>query len=185
MHPPCFAIILPKGKSMEDTSWYLAIFTNPFLRGLTIGAIVCLFIWVRSVLRIRELRKDVIKLREHLHTKLEIDSAENERRKKEIETLKEERDNLRNMIQVLNQKPGRQEIRQAHVYQKAIDIMFEKAPGFAPAWLITLKEAEELVQQSERGILPFFKRMTSSSPKPLEDFDAERKKALEMHPSDS
>jgi len=170
---------------MEETSWYISILANPFFRGLGIGLIVCLIFWVRSLLRIRELSKNVSKLREHLHTKLEIDSTENERRKNDIERLKKERDNLRNMIQVLNQKPGRQEIRQAHVYQKAIDIMFEKAPGFAPAWQITIKEAEEEMQQAERGILPFLKRMTSTPTKGHEDFENERKKALEMNTSDS
>jgi hypothetical protein len=68
------------------------------------------------------------------------------------------------MIQVLNQKPSKQEIRQAQVYQKAIETMFEKSPGFAPAWQITLKEAEEEMRNAEKGILPFFKRMTGSSP---------------------
>lgn len=170
---------------MEETSWYISILTNPFFRGLAIGLAVCFIIWIRSLLRIRELSKNVSKLREHLHTKLEIDSTENERRKKEIEQLKQERDNLRNMIQVLNQKPGRQELRQSQVYQKAIDIMFEKAPGFAPAWQITLKEAEEEMQQAERGILPFFKRMTGTPGKAHEDFETERKKALEMKTSES
>ena len=168
---------------MEETSWYMSILVNPFYRGLAIGLIVCLIFWVRSLLRIRELSKNVTKLREHLHTKLEIDSAENERRKKDIVRLTEERDNLRNMMQVLNQKPGRQEIRQAQVYQKAIDIMFEKAPGFAPAWQITLKEAEEEMLQAERGILPFLKRMTGTPGKTHESFAEERKKALEMKTS--
>jgi len=170
---------------MEETSWYISILVNPFFRGLAIGLIICIVFWVRSLLRIRELSKNVTKLREHLHTKLEIDSSENERRKKEIEQLKQERDNLRNMIQVLNQKPGRQEIRQGQVYQKAIDIMFEKAPGFAPAWQITLKEAEEEMQQAERGLIPFLKRMTGTPGKAHEDFEGERKKALEMNTSRS
>ena len=170
---------------MEETSWYIDILSNPFVRGLAIGIVIWLFFWVRSVLRIRELTKNVRKLREHLHTKLEIDSSENERRKLDIEKLKEERDNLRNMVQVMNQKPGRTELRQAQVYQRAIDIMFEKAPGFAPAWQITLKEAEEEMQNAERGIIPFFKRITGTPLKGHEDFEGERKKALEMKSSDS
>jgi uncharacterized protein YhaN len=168
---------------MEETSWYMNILTNPFFRGLAIGIIIWLIFWIRSQMRIRELSRNVKKLREHLHTKLEIDSAENERRKNEIEKLKQERDNLRNMVQVMNQKPGRQELRQAQVYQRAIDIMFEKAPGFAPAWRITLKEAEEELQNAERGIIPFFKRMTGTPAKSHEDFEGERKKALEFKDS--
>ena len=168
---------------MEEPSWYMNILTNPFFRGLAIGLAVCIFFWIRSLLRIRELSKNVQKLREHLHTKLEIDSTENERRKGEIDKLKKERDNLRNMVQVMNQKPGRQELRQAQVYQRAIDIMFEKAPGFAPAWQITLKEAEEEMQNAEGGIIPFFKRMTGTPAKGHEEFETERKKALELKDS--
>jgi hypothetical protein len=148
---------------MEDTSWISNILSNPFLRGLAIGLIVALILWIKGLLKTRELNNNMKKLREHLHTKLEIDSADNERRKGEMDKVKQERDNLRNMVQVLNQKPGRQELRQVQVYQKAIEIMFEKSPGFAPAWQITIKEAEEEVKRAERGIIPFFKRMTTSS----------------------
>jgi hypothetical protein len=148
---------------MEDTSWISSILANPFLRGLIIGLLVAAVLWVRGLLKTRELNGNLKKLREHLHTKLEIDSAENERRKADLEKIKQERDNLRNMVQVLNQKPGRQELRQVQVYQKAIEIMFEKSPGFAPAWQITIKEAEEEIKRAERGIIPFFKRMTTSS----------------------
>lgn len=169
---------------MEETSWYMNILSNPFFRGLAVGIVIWLFFWIRSQIRIRELSRNVKKLREHLHTKLEIDSAENERRKAEIDKLKQERDNLRNMVQVMNQKPGRQEFRQTQVYQRAIDIMFEKAPGFAPAWQITLKEAEEEMQNAERGIIPFFKRMTGTPAKGHEEHEGERKKALEFNDSD-
>jgi hypothetical protein len=165
---------------MEDTSWISNILANPFLRGLTIGLLVAAILWVRGLLKTRELNGNLKKLREHLHTKLEIDSAENERRKGDLEKIKQERDNLRNMVQVLNQKPGRQELRQVQVYQKAIEIMFEKSPGFAPAWQITIKEAEEEIKRAERGIIPFFKRMTTSSSPGSEKSS---KKTLELEQS--
>ncbi len=149
---------------MEETSWLATIFDNLFLRGLIIGLIIAFALWVRSLLNSRQLKADIKKLREHLQTKFEIESADNERRKEEMTQLRQERDNLRNMIQVLNQKPGKQEIRQAQVYQKAVETMFEKSPGFAPAWQITLKEAEEEMRNAEKGLLPFFKRMTGSTP---------------------
>jgi len=168
-------------KIMENSSWIWEIFSNPFLRGLAIGLLVAVVLWVRGWLKARELNANMKKLREHLHTKLEIDSAENERRKGEIDRLKQERDNLRNMVQVLNQKPGRQELRQVQVYQKAIEIMFEKSPGFAPAWQITVKEAEEEIKRAERGIIPFFKRMTTSSP----GTEKSSKKPLELEQSTS
>ncbi|MCI5220453.1 MAG: hypothetical protein D3914_14980, partial [Candidatus Electrothrix sp. LOE2] len=141
-----------------------SISDHPFLFGLAIGLVLAVIFWVRSVIRTRILSAEIRKLREHLHTKFEIESADNERRKEELNQLRQERDNLRNMIQVLNQKPSKQEVRQTQVYQKAIETMFEKSPGFAPAWQITLKEAEEEMRNAEKGILPFFKRMTGSSP---------------------
>jgi len=164
---------------MEDTSWISGIFANPFLRGLLVGLFIALVLWVRGLFKVRDLNGSLKKLREHLHTKLEIDSAENERRKGEMDKLRQERDNLRNMVQVLNQKPGRQELRQVQVYQKAIEIMFEKSPGFAPAWQITVKEAEEEIKRAERGIIPFFKRMTTSNP----GSEKSSKKTLELEQS--
>ena len=149
---------------MEETSWLMTIIGNPFAKGLALGITFCIIIYVRGYLRRRELAKEVDRLRTHLHTKLEIDSTDNERRKKELERLKQERDNLQITVQSLNQKPGRKEIRQYYVYQTALDIMFEKAPGFAPAWQITVKEAEELFEKSERGIVPLLKRLRPSNP---------------------
>jgi hypothetical protein len=149
---------------MEETSWLAELFANTFVRGLAVGLLIAFAFWVRSVIKARALHGDIRKLRGHLQTKFEIESTENERRKEEINQLRQERDNLRNMIQVLNQKPGKQELRQAQVYQKAAEIMFEKSPGFAPVWQITLREAEEEMRNAEKGIIPFFKRITSSTP---------------------
>ncbi len=131
-------------------------------------------------MRRRELTKEVSRLRTHLHTKLEIDSKENERRKQELEILKQERDNLRITVQSLNQKPGRKEIRQFYVYQTALDMMFEKAPGFAPAWQITLKEAENLFEKSEKGVVPLLKRLMPTNPdKQVEEYEKLSRVSLE------
>ncbi|MFP7754828.1 hypothetical protein ACLG6S_09265 [Thermodesulfobacteriota bacterium B35] len=165
---------------MQETSWISNILANPFLRGLIIGLLVALVLWIRALFKMRQLSADIKKLREHLHTKLEIDSEENERRKAALDKIKQERDNLRNMVQVLNQKPGRQELRQAQIYQKAVEIMFEKSPGFAPAWQITLKEAEEEMRKAESGIIPFIKRMTSTAGSSSGSGDDARKKTLEL-----
>jgi hypothetical protein len=157
---------------MEETSWFMGILANPFAKGLAIGLAICIVIYLRGLLRRRELSKEVDRLRSHLHTKLEIDSADNERRKSELTRLKQERDNLRITVQSLNQKPGRKEIRQYYIYQTALDIMFEKAPGFAPAWQVTLKEAEKLFEQSESGVVPLLKRlMPSSADKQVEQYE--------------
>jgi hypothetical protein len=157
---------------MDGSNWLTGIFGNPFAKGLTLGIIFCIFVYVRGFLRRFELKKEIDRLRMHLHTKLEIDGEENERRKGEMDRLKQERDNLRITVQALNHKPGRKEIRQYFIYQTALDIMFEKAPGFAPAWQITLKEAENLFEKSERGVVPLLKRlMPSSLDKQAEEYE--------------
>jgi hypothetical protein len=148
---------------MENSNWFMGILTSPFIEGLLLGAFFCCFIYIRGVLRRRELSREISRLKTHLHTKLEIDSADNERRKQELIALRQERDNLRITVQSLNQKPGRKEIRQYYIYQTALDIMFEKAPGFAPAWQITIKEAERLFEKSEQGVVPLLKRLMPTS----------------------
>ena len=163
---------------MEQTNWAVTLLSNPYISGLLVGII--LFLYIRALMKIRQQGQDIKKLREHMHTKFEIESSDNERRKKEFEKVKQERDNLRNMTQVLNQKPGRQELRQAQIYQRAVEIMFEKSPGFAPAWQITLKEAEQEVQKAEKGIIPFIKRMTTSAGSSTGEGDGNRKKTLEL-----
>jgi hypothetical protein len=164
----------------ETTSWFMAIIGNPFAKGLALGILFCIIIYIRGFLRRAEMSKEVNRLRSHLHTKLEIDSSENERRKAELEKLKQERDNLRITVQSLNQKPGRKEIRQYFIYQTALDIMFEKAPGFAPAWQITLKEAEGLFEKSEKGVVPLLKRLMPSTPdKQAEEYEKISRVSLE------
>ncbi|MBT8362406.1 MAG: hypothetical protein HKP41_03605 [Desulfobacterales bacterium] len=157
---------------MEETSWLMSLISNPFAKGLALGILFTIIIYIRGFIRRQELSKEVSRLRAHLHTKLEIDSSENERRKSELDRLKQERDNLRITVQSLNQKPGRKEIRQYFVYQTALDIMFEKAPGFAPAWQITLKEAESLFEKSEKGVVPLLKRLMPTTPdKQAEEYE--------------
>lgn len=157
---------------MEETSWLMNLINNPFAKGLTVGIVFCVVIYIRGFLRRRELAKEVERLRTHLHTKLEIDSSDNERRKQELGRLKQERDNLRITVQSLNQKPGRKEIRQYFLYQTTLDMMFEKAPGFAPAWQVTLKEAESLFEKSEKGVVPLLKRlMPTNIDKQAEEYE--------------
>jgi len=157
---------------MESSNWFMGILAIPFVQGLLLGFFICCVVYVRGWQHRRELSREINRLKAHLHTKLEIDSADNERRKQELITLRQERDNLRITVQSLNHKPGRKEIRQYYIYQTALDIMFEKAPGFAPAWQITIKEAERLFEKSEQGVVPLLKRlMPTSTNKQVEEYE--------------
>ncbi len=160
--------------NMENSNAFLSFLLKPFFLGLYLGIIGCIVLFVRMQMRIHELKKELKKLKEHLHTKLEIDAEATEDRKSKFNKLKEENENLRVSLQTVNNKPGRKEVRQFHIYQKALDIMFEKAPGFAPAWQNALKEGELEMKNIDKGIFPFIKRLSGggigdSSQEPLPD----------------
>jgi hypothetical protein len=148
---------------MENTEGMTGYLLRPFFIGLYIGILGCIFFFIQGKVRQHRLKKDLDRLRKHIQTKLEIEGEENERRKKEIATLRQETENLRITLQEYMQKPGRKEVRQLHVYQRAVEILTEKAPGFAQSWLSALKEGEEEVRKTEKGIIPFIRRLLPGS----------------------
>jgi hypothetical protein len=148
---------------MENVDSILSVLLRPFFIGLYIGVVGCLFFLIQGKVRARRLRKEIGKLKQHMQTKLEIEAEENERRKNEIARLKQESENLRITLQEYVQKPGRKELRQLHIYQKAVEILTEKAPGFAQSWLSALKDSEDDIRQAERGVVPFFRRLLPGS----------------------
>ena len=148
---------------MEDTSTLMTFLFKPFFLGLYAGLIACIIVYIRTRFRMHELKAELKKLKQHLHTKLEIDAEATEDKKNKIEKLKEENENLRVSLQSVNTKPGRKEVRQFHIYQKALDIMFEKAPGFAPAWQNALREGEAEMKKIDKGFIPFIKKLSGGS----------------------
>ncbi len=140
-----------------------SFFFQPFFIGLYIGLILCLIVFIRAKWESRKFKREIKNLKKHLHTKLDIDSEANEQIKRMIETLKKENENLRISLQALYQKPGRREIRELHIYHRAVEILFEKAPGFAPSWQLALKEAETEIKKSDTGLIPFIKKFFPGS----------------------
>lgn len=127
--------------------------------GLALGLLVTLVVWVIGLWSRRELRQQVTKLREHLHTQMEISQGGNEQRRMELERLRNENENLRISVKAWQQKPGRHELRSLQVYDTAIHRLLETTPGFSMAWEAALKDAEEHVERSDRGILAFTRRL--------------------------
>jgi uncharacterized membrane protein YciS (DUF1049 family) len=157
---------------METTNPILNFFLKPFLIGLYIGLLGCLVIYIRSKIKGRKFKKEIGRLKQHIQTKLEIEAETTERTKKNIEDLKSQVENLKISLQAYYEKPGRREIRQLHVYQKAVDILTEKAPGFAQSWLSALKESEGEIRKTEKGLIPFIRRLipgTAASSSTLEN----------------
>jgi len=165
---------------MEELSTYI----QPFLIGLGVGLILLLIIYIGERTKRSTLKNEIKTLKNHLQNKMEIEAEATENRRKELERLKKENENLRITNQSLAQKPGRREVMNMHVYQKAIGIMTESAQGFAPMWQRALREAETEVEKSDQGSSSFIKKIIptqifggSSEPKKLDSsdgFDGER-----------
>ena len=160
-----------------DTNWN-SILSNHFLWGLAIG----LLIWLYTVIRlhfshknaskakdsaISTLKNEKNKLKQHLQIQLEIEAESKERQKQTVDKVKEENENLRASVQTLKLKPRREEIILLQVYDRAIHLMQERAPGFAPTWENTLKEAKTEVDKANRGVIPFIRRVIHPSSTPL------------------
>ncbi len=124
--------------------------------------IIPLIVYISMAIKLMSLRKEkdnyITKLRDQLQLKLEIDGEAEQRRKAQIEELKKENENLRIRVQEYRQKPRRDVVRQLHVYDKAIGIMQERAPGIASVWQSSLREAEAEMEASEKGLVSFAKR---------------------------
>ncbi|MBX2840803.1 MAG: LapA family protein [Flammeovirgaceae bacterium] len=134
---------------------------QPFIIGLGVGLIICIFIYMRESFKRSVLKKQIKDLKNHLHQKMEIDAEATHFKKTEIEDLKKENENLRITNQTLSQKPGRRELINLHVYQRAIDIMSESAHGFAPMWQKAVKESEKDIEQFVEGKSSFVKKIIS------------------------
>jgi hypothetical protein len=149
------------GESMETPGEAVVFLLRPLFIGLYIGLFFCLVIFVREKFHARRLKKEIEKFKQHIQTKLEIESESNEKRKNEVNELKKQNENLRISLQSYSEKPGRKEIKQLHLYQKAVDILTEKAPGFAQSWQSALKDGEEEMRKINLGKVPFIKRLLS------------------------
>lgn len=133
--------------------------SHPFLLGLAVGFIAVLFVWARGLLRCRGLNREMARLKDNLYTKMQIDAKGHMTRESELEQLRKANENLRITVRSLQNKPGRAEIRQLHVYDKAIHSMLARAPGFAPTWEMVVKEAEDEIARTETGIAAFMRKV--------------------------
>ncbi len=106
------------------------------------------------LLRIRS-KKEIKQLKTNLESRINIETASIERLMKEKEELEKKNGNMQTSLQNLAGKMGKKEKLQLQVYQSAIEKMSVRAPGFAPAWHVVLKECEEETNRSLIGKIPF------------------------------
>jgi hypothetical protein len=156
--------------------------SHPFYLGLVIGLLLAIFTWVKGILKAMSLRKEIKQLKESMYAKMKVETKGQLALGDEIEHLRNENENLRVSVKSLQQKPGRAEIRQFHIYDKAIRSLLGKSPGFGPAWEMVLKEAEEDFRQTDTGLRAFIRKVFS--PQISQQFQAKNITAIETKKSE-
>ncbi|MBV9658329.1 MAG: hypothetical protein JO295_09495 [Verrucomicrobia bacterium] len=126
--------------------------------GLAVGLFFTALTWYLNLAKRRELSREVNKLREHLHTQMEITAKGSQSLKQEAELLRQQNENLRVTIKEWQAKPGRNEMRMLLIYDKAVRILNQTAPGFSPVWEKAVREAEDEIVASESGVTALIKR---------------------------
>ena len=139
---------------------------NLFVLGFLLGLLLCLITVLNIWWRNRTIARENRRLKDSLSTKFSIEAESSERIKKDLEALRKENENLRISVQTWMQKPKREDLRLLHVYDRAISKMQEKAPGFAQAWLVYLREAEQEIDETTTGKVPFLARLMRPSSAP-------------------
>jgi hypothetical protein len=125
---------------------------NTFLVGVGLGLALALYSWLKGLWRLRQLRRDNEALKEQLHRQMTIYDKGHEEVLAEAKRLRQENENLRITVATLKAKPGRAELQLLHVYDRAVRLMHQKAPGFGPAWEGVMAEAQRELEQTDTGL---------------------------------
>lgn len=102
--------------------------------------------------------------------------------KEELEELRQKNENLRVTVKTLENKPGRAELKQLKIYDQAVRLMNERAPGFSGAWEKALRDAEQMVAESDTGVRAFMRRVADKLP--LISGEAPRRPSLKSKNTD-
>lgn len=133
-----------------------------FLIGLGIGVLLLVISLINTARIKSRHKKEIAKIKQIVSQKLDIESDSLTTMKQEIKTLKEQNENLRVSVRSMSQKTTKKEMTRYQIYERAIEIMSLKAPGFAPAWQTALRESEEEFDKVFFGLKPFMRRATST-----------------------
>jgi len=135
---------------------------SPFMQGLIVGAVIVIILWVKGSMSRRALFKSIKNENRELKTSLNaMMKARVEgdlKLSKEKEELEEQLNNLRTTVATLSAKPGVVDIRELEILDRAIRLMYEQAPGFAPVWENARKTAELEVKKYGRGTLAWIRK---------------------------
>jgi len=131
--------------------------------GLALWAITLLITWLNGIGKRRAISKELKELKKHLHNQMEINAKGLQQKEEELSELNKKNENLQLTLANLKTKTSVEEKQMLLLYDKAIHLMYERAPGFAPSWEIILKEAETELDQISDGSTKFTKKLIRPS----------------------
>lgn len=140
-----------------------------FLIGLGIGLLLFILAVIANLRLKRRHKREMLKIKNMVSQKMDMEYESITKLRSDIEILKKQNENLRISLRAYSQKPNRKEMAQLQVYHRAVEIMSLKAPGFAPAWQLALRESEEELDKMYLGFHPFVKKIVPD--RMLEMFD--------------
>jgi hypothetical protein len=129
--------------------------------GLCLGLLVALWVWFDAWREGRRLKRELLRLQEHLNTQMVITHEGSAAREQKLEQLRVENENLRIALQTWRQKPDRRDLRLLQVYDHALHQLLEATPGFSVHWEGALRKAEQHVAASDRGLVAFARNWLS------------------------
>lgn len=130
-----------------------------FFIGLGIGLLLFILALIHIARLKRRHKREMLQVKNMVSQKMDLEYESITKLRSDVERLKKQNENLRISLRAYSQKPNRKEMAQLQMYQRAIDIMNMKAPGFAPAWQLALKESEEEMDKVFLGLHPFVKKV--------------------------
>ena len=149
----------------------ITVISAPFTWGLLVGLIFAAWAFFAGWSAKRALRKQVRDLEAHARTQLEISARGRQALLDETADLKQKNENLRISLAALQAKPEKARLRQLHLYDKAVHLMYERAPGFSAVWENALRDAQGDLDKTATGLLPWLRRIVhpslSAAPAPL------------------
>jgi hypothetical protein len=142
----------------------LGLEASIFGAGVGIGLLIALYSWISQRGARSALRQEIEDLKKHLHLQMSINSKGYDELKQELDRLKKENENLRITVGTLSNKPGRAELRTLYTWDKAIRAMMLKSPIFAPAWEMSLADAQKEMEEADSGMKALVRRVFSMLP---------------------
>lgn len=140
-----------------------SILMHPFTWGLALGLIFAIWAWMGGWGKRHALTKEVATLKEHLQTQMTITAKGQQSALQEIEQLKKQNENMRVTLAELKNRPDKAELQKLYVYDRAVHLMYEKAPGFSAAWESIMKEAQAEMDRTSTGLTAWVRRIIHPS----------------------